>query len=95
MGEVVDGLETSIKSAIGTPTFANPTQQPLRLAGTLATAAEHKIDNSRPLDVTVPELFSAGFDTVLVCALDHAPDIPGATKSVEGTGWAIYRPLGQ
>ena len=53
------------------PTFANPTQQPLRLSGPLAEAVRSagRWDNpTQPDGVTVAASLEAGFDLVISCA---------------------------
>ena len=81
-------------------TFANPTQQPLALAGPLlsAVAASKPVagDNNTKSDETrLAELFAAGFDTVVVCSATPSPSpvfqMSTARLHSQHEKWSLYR----
>jgi hypothetical protein len=87
-----------------TATFANPTEQPLRLTGPLL-AAYQSMAQMRPDDdstVYAPPtevvqhlqvMAAAGFDTIVACSAGPmAPPPAGFATLGTGRGWAIYAP---
>lgn len=83
-----------LEEGTAVPTFANPTQQPLRLAGPLAAAGRQSPGRNAPLDRAVPAYFDAGYNTVVACLAGPgpAPSLPGSTIAAQGPGWALYQP---
>ena len=87
-----------LERGIAVPTFADPTQQPLRIAGPLAAAiassdAREAASPGLAGTAQVRALFASGFDLVVFC---HAPKaaaeaIAGAGIVGEGRGWVLYR----
>ncbi|MEI4473750.1 hypothetical protein [Frigidibacter sp. MR17.24] len=80
-----------LRNGTAVPTFANPTQQPLRLAGPLATAAGAQAAPGAPLATQLPALLGAGFDSVVACDPDTAPVPDGTRVAASGAGWALYQ----
>lgn len=84
-----------IERGTAVPTFANPTQQPLRLAGPLAaaSAAVGPLARDTPRDEMLTRLAGAGFDTIVACERDSTQPPPdGLTVIGRGPGWALYQP---
>lgn len=87
---------------VAVPTFANPTQQPLRIVGPLAnamaaadarTALTAAAEEEPKAEEAVQGLFAAGFDLVVLC---HAGDTPagavaGAHIVASGRTWTLYQ----
>ncbi len=83
---------------LAVPTFANPTQQPLRITGPLAAAmaaydAREAAMPGLSGSAQAAALMASGFDVVVLC---HPPDaaageIAGARIVASGPGWTLYR----
>ena len=91
-----------LERGIAVPTFANPTQQPLRITGPLAAAmatadARAAADPGLSGAAEVRALFASGFDLVVLCHAPQAaaPAITGAGIIGAGRGWALYRREGR
>lgn len=89
-----------LERGIAVQTFANPTQQPLRITGPLARAmaAYDRAEAARPGLVgadQVAALFAAGFDAAVLChgPATPAPEVAGAERLASGPGWTIYGAL--
>ena len=83
---------------LAVPTFANPTQQPLRITGPLASAmAAYGRHEAAMPDLSgaaqVEALFASGFEAVVLCHAPGAAAEPVAGGQVLGTGrdWTLYR----
>lgn len=82
---------------LAVPTFANPTQQPLRITGPLAAAmAEYdRRDATGSLTgrAQVEALLASGFDAVVLCRPSGVAEEPVAGARVLGRGrdWTLYR----
>jgi hypothetical protein len=86
----------ALANGTAAPTFANPTQQPIALAGPLA-AAEERLDATPPAEAprqpgqSVALYFAAGFDSVVICSLKPPPQAPpGTALLAQSPPWAIY-----
>ena len=90
----------ALKNGTAVPTFANPTQQPLVLAGNLQ-AAQERLRHAPPLpsDPVVPlqqqtleRYFAAGFDSIVTCDVTPPAPAPAGIELVAHEGqWTLYR----
>lgn len=81
-----------IANGTAVPTFADSTQQPIRLTGPLALAMARTKDQRDPdPKAALAALRDAGFDTIVICA-DVPVDVPAGFQRLAGdTTWALYR----
>jgi hypothetical protein len=90
----------ALQNRTAAPTFDNPTQQPITLAGDLA-AAEARLRAAPPAAPHAPvgpspaavvaRYLAAGFDTVVTCTLAPPPPAPqGTVLLAQSPPWALY-----
>jgi hypothetical protein len=75
-----------IHGNVPVPTFANPTEQPLRIAGPLAKAR-----NPDPETHHLTAHAAPGFSTIVTCGTD-TPETALSAPIAHGANWAIFTP---
>jgi hypothetical protein len=83
-----------IRGNVAVPTFANPTEQPLRIVGPLAETRNRDVETLQAMQDAPDDLAALalqGFNTIIICGTD-TPETALSAPIARGASWAIFTP---